>query len=124
MRIAVDAMGGDHAPLVNVDGAIAAAREFGISSLLVGRKAELQPLLELAQQVIERALHLRKPHAGSSKRLASPMSTTSTSSSPMTPLIHTPTTPPSTTSPPAIAMLSAKLSLCSSTWSLLNTYPM
>jgi len=46
MRIAVDAMGGDHAPLVNVDGAVAAAREFGIASLLVGRKAELQPLLE------------------------------------------------------------------------------
>jgi phosphate acyltransferase len=46
MRIAVDAMGGDHAPLVNVDGAIAAAREFGISSLLVGRRAELEPLLE------------------------------------------------------------------------------
>ena len=46
MRIAVDAMGGDHAPLVNVDGAIAAAREFGISSLLVGRRAELEELLE------------------------------------------------------------------------------
>jgi len=46
MRIAVDAMGGDHAPLVNVDGAIAAAREFGIATLLVGRRAELEPLLE------------------------------------------------------------------------------
>jgi glycerol-3-phosphate acyltransferase PlsX len=46
MRIAVDAMGGDHAPLVNVDGAIAAAREFGISSLLVGRRAELEPMLD------------------------------------------------------------------------------
>jgi glycerol-3-phosphate acyltransferase PlsX len=46
MRIAVDAMGGDHAPLVNVDGAVAAAREFGISSLLVGRRPELQALLE------------------------------------------------------------------------------
>ena len=45
MRIAVDAMGGDHAPLVNVDGAVAAAREFGISSLLVGRTSELEPLL-------------------------------------------------------------------------------
>ena len=45
MRIAVDAMGGDHAPLVNVDGAIAAAREFGIGSLLVGKSAELEPLL-------------------------------------------------------------------------------
>src|SRR6476469_9246074 len=46
MRIAVDAMGGDHAPLVNVDGAVAAAREFGIASLLVGRKAELAVLIE------------------------------------------------------------------------------
>ncbi|HWZ85132.1 MAG TPA: phosphate acyltransferase PlsX, partial [Thermoanaerobaculia bacterium] len=45
MRIAVDAMGGDHAPHVNVDGAIAAAREYGISCLLVGRAAELEPLL-------------------------------------------------------------------------------
>jgi phosphate acyltransferase len=45
MRIAVDAMGGDHAPLVNVDGAIAAAREFGIASLLVGKAAELKRLL-------------------------------------------------------------------------------
>src|SRR5262252_7114299 len=38
-------MGGDHAPLVNVDGAVAAAREFGIATLLVGRTAELEPLL-------------------------------------------------------------------------------
>src|SRR5512143_1952498 len=38
-------MGGDHAPRVNVDGAVAAAREFGIASLLVGRRAELEPLL-------------------------------------------------------------------------------
>jgi glycerol-3-phosphate acyltransferase PlsX len=45
MRIAVDAMGGDHAPLVNVDGAVAAAREFGIASLLVGKAAELRRLL-------------------------------------------------------------------------------
>ncbi|HTY40490.1 MAG TPA: phosphate acyltransferase PlsX [Thermoanaerobaculia bacterium] len=45
MRIAVDAMGGDHAPLVNVDGAVAAAREYGIASLLVGRTAELERLL-------------------------------------------------------------------------------
>jgi len=45
MRIAVDAMGGDNAPLVNVDGAIAAAREFGIASLLVGKTAELERLI-------------------------------------------------------------------------------
>jgi phosphate acyltransferase len=45
VRIAVDAMGGDNAPQVNVDGAIAAAREFGIATLLVGRTAQLTPLL-------------------------------------------------------------------------------
>jgi glycerol-3-phosphate acyltransferase PlsX len=46
MRIAVDAMGGDHAPQVNVDGAVAAAREFGIATLLVGRAPDLQRLLK------------------------------------------------------------------------------
>ncbi len=46
MRIAVDAMGGDHAPRVNVDGAIAAWREFGISTLLVGGSRQLTALLE------------------------------------------------------------------------------
>jgi phosphate acyltransferase len=45
VRIAIDAMGGDHAPAVNVDAAIAAHREFGISSLLVGRERELAPML-------------------------------------------------------------------------------
>jgi glycerol-3-phosphate acyltransferase PlsX len=48
MRIAVDAMGGDHAPQVNVDAAVAAVREFGIGSLLVGRPNELEPLLRTA----------------------------------------------------------------------------
>jgi glycerol-3-phosphate acyltransferase PlsX len=46
VRIAVDAMGGDHAPQVNVDGAVAAFREFGIETILVGRSAELSHLLE------------------------------------------------------------------------------
>jgi len=45
VRIAVDAMGGDHAPNVNVDAAIAASREFGIPTLLVGSSAQLQKLL-------------------------------------------------------------------------------
>ena len=45
MRIAVDAMGGDHAPHVNVDAAVAAAREFGIATLLVGRADRLRQLL-------------------------------------------------------------------------------
>lgn len=38
MRVAVDAMGGDNAPSVEVDGAVAAAREFGIPLTLVGDK--------------------------------------------------------------------------------------
>ena len=36
MRIAVDAMGGDLAPVETVKGAIAAAREYGIEIVLVG----------------------------------------------------------------------------------------
>jgi phosphate acyltransferase len=46
MHIAVDAMGGDHAPQVNVDAAIAASREFGIRTLLVGKASRLQALIE------------------------------------------------------------------------------
>lgn len=38
MKIAVDAMGGDHAPSVVVDGAVAAARDFGVEIVLVGRE--------------------------------------------------------------------------------------
>jgi len=35
-RIALDAMGGDRGPVVNVEGAVAAARDLGLSILLVG----------------------------------------------------------------------------------------
>jgi glycerol-3-phosphate acyltransferase PlsX len=48
MKIAVDAMGGDHGPAVVVEGAVAAAREFGVSAILVGDRqavdAEIQRL--------------------------------------------------------------------------------
>src|SRR6266850_1876048 len=48
VRIAVDAMGGDHAPAVVVEGSLAAAREWGHRILLVGRedaiRAELKRL--------------------------------------------------------------------------------
>jgi glycerol-3-phosphate acyltransferase PlsX len=37
-RVAVDAMGGDHAPRVVVEGALLAAREFGADIVLVGQK--------------------------------------------------------------------------------------
>src|SRR5512140_3014842 len=39
VRVAVDALGGDHAPRVVVEGAVAASRELGIRVLLVGPKA-------------------------------------------------------------------------------------
>jgi len=42
MRIAVDAMGGDHAPSRIVDGALAAARHLGIGVDLVGRQDVVQ----------------------------------------------------------------------------------
>src|SRR6185369_16566689 len=38
MKIAVDAMGGDNAPKVEVAGAVSAARDFSISIILVGDK--------------------------------------------------------------------------------------
>jgi glycerol-3-phosphate acyltransferase PlsX len=46
MRIAVDAMGGDHAPLEIVKGAAQAADEYGIDVSLVGIPAGVQPLLD------------------------------------------------------------------------------
>ena len=42
MRIAVDAMGGDHAPARIVDGALAAARHLGVGVDLVGRSAAIR----------------------------------------------------------------------------------
>lgn len=45
MRVILDAMGGDLAPAATVEGAVLANREFGIPVTLVGRSAELEPLL-------------------------------------------------------------------------------
>jgi glycerol-3-phosphate acyltransferase PlsX len=42
MKIAVDAMGGDHGPAVVVEGAIAAVRDFGASVILVGDQAAIE----------------------------------------------------------------------------------
>ena len=42
MRVAVDAMGGDNAPHIEVEGAVAAAREFGIPITLVGQAEVLE----------------------------------------------------------------------------------
>lgn len=42
MRIALDAMGGDHAPGVTVAGAVAAARTYGVGVTLVGARAAVE----------------------------------------------------------------------------------
>jgi glycerol-3-phosphate acyltransferase PlsX len=45
IRIAVDAMGGDHAPAAVIDGAVAAARHLAVRIALVGRSAALEQAL-------------------------------------------------------------------------------
>lgn len=42
MRIVLDAMGGDHAPPVAVEGGVWAAREYGIEVILVGREDDIR----------------------------------------------------------------------------------
>ena len=44
--IALDAMGGDHAPRVEVEGAILAARELGVRVILVGQEAAVREELK------------------------------------------------------------------------------
>jgi glycerol-3-phosphate acyltransferase PlsX len=45
IRIAVDAMGGDHAPSAVIDGAVAAARHLAVRIALVGQRAVLEQAL-------------------------------------------------------------------------------
>src|SRR5215510_12495370 len=45
-KIAVDAMGSDRSPAVEVEGAVQAATQFGVPIVLVGRQEEVRPLLE------------------------------------------------------------------------------
>ena len=42
MKIVLDAMGGDHAPAVTVEGAVLAAREFDVPVVLVGREQAIR----------------------------------------------------------------------------------
>ncbi len=60
MRIALDAMGSDHAPGVDVDGAVRAAQRFGQEIVLVGRREEVER--ELAKHDTDR-LSLSLVHA-------------------------------------------------------------
>src|SRR5918911_1547472 len=45
MRVALDAMGGDHAPAAPVEGAVRAARAWGYEVQLVGREADVRAAL-------------------------------------------------------------------------------
>jgi len=56
VRIAIDAMGGDHGPAVTVAAATSFLRDHGdVQLLLVGRRAEIEPLLASASAVLDRA---------------------------------------------------------------------
>lgn len=61
MRVAVDAMGGDNAPAIEVEGVVAAAREFGIPVILVGDSGRLHQ--ELAKHDCK-GLNISVKHAG------------------------------------------------------------
>ncbi|MDE2179301.1 MAG: phosphate acyltransferase PlsX [candidate division NC10 bacterium] len=58
--IALDAMGGDRGPMVTVEGAVAAAREFNLSVLLVGNEQEISRAL---QQHVTNGLGIAIRHA-------------------------------------------------------------
>ena len=49
-RIAVDAMGGDHAPFEIVAGAVWAAAEYGVALELVGKQDRIEHCLEVIQK--------------------------------------------------------------------------
>ncbi len=48
-RIAVDAMGSDTYPVPDVEGAVMAARDYGVEILLIGDASRIQPLLDSHQ---------------------------------------------------------------------------
>src|SRR5687767_3972737 len=61
VTIAVDAMGGDHAPKAEVEGAIRAARTLGVQVTLVGREEIIRK--EMAQHQGWRDLPIKIVHA-------------------------------------------------------------
>lgn len=59
-RIVVDAMGSDTYPVPDVEGAVQAAREYGVEIILVGDEAKIKPVLE---QQNTQGLKIRIVHA-------------------------------------------------------------
>ena len=65
-RIAVDAMGGDHAPYEIVAGAVWAAKEYGVALELVGKPDEIQNVLD---EVKNKGFLTDKGRAGRNHRI-------------------------------------------------------
>ena len=61
MKIVVDAMGGDHAPGVVIDGSVRAARELGVEIVLVGPEETIRR--ELARHHNSSGLPISIVHA-------------------------------------------------------------
>lgn len=63
VRVVVDAMGGDHAPTNEVEGALLALRELSseVEIILVGREQEVQRLLPATQEVTSRITIVHAP---------------------------------------------------------------
>lgn len=61
VTIAVDAMGGDHAPRAEVEGSLQAARTLGVQVILVGREERLKK--ELADRGADKTLPIQVVHA-------------------------------------------------------------
>jgi glycerol-3-phosphate acyltransferase PlsX len=59
INIAVDAMGSDNSPRSEVEGAVQAAREFGVHVILVGNEALLRPLLKRESEGADLQIEIR-----------------------------------------------------------------
>ena len=59
-RIVVDAMGSDEHPAPDVEGAVSAAREYGVEIILVGDEAKIKPILDVQNT---QGLSIRIVHA-------------------------------------------------------------
>ncbi len=61
MKIVVDAMGGDHAPEVVIDGVLAALKEYPVEIVLVGDEAKVLPLLKKRKYDVGRLMFQHAP---------------------------------------------------------------
>jgi len=76
MKIVVDAMGGDHAPDVVIDGSLAAIKEYDVDIVLVGDQPRIEALLNKAKYTGDRitvqhaseAIEMCEPAANSIRR--------------------------------------------------------